>query len=442
MTWLALRPAAFARAPPFGLTCRPGLRSYSAAAAAAGVPDPLRILFCGSDDFSCAALDALDAERRRNPGLIESLDVVVRPGKLSGRGMKKIREVPLKSLAEKLELPIHERDTFTGWQPPKGINLIVAVSFGLFVPPRLLNQAKYGGLNLHPSFLPDFRGPAPLQHTLLQRRTHTGVTLQTLHPKSFDHGAVVSYTPPIPIPENCTTRNLHDLVTPLAAETLVDSLQRGLHVPPVNDIGWRPTPEELARQPLTHAPKVTSHDRQMDWRSWSADEVLLRRRVLGPVWCAAFHHDSQTVKRVQFGDAEVVEPPHLMKQYQQRCALRRENKLASDDFPDEVRDVRMVSWVWMPRGKTEEPESWEPSFTPYFLDEDGKSILIATPGGEGCLKLSTVTVEGGRPRAAAAVVGDFSEVVKDEDDGHGPGQKGGDWLSWVVTAIVALILGG
>lgn len=213
-------------------------------------------------------------------------------------------------------------------------------------------------------------------------------------------------------------------------------------MPPVNDIGWRPTPEELARQPLTHAPKVTSHDRQMDWRSWSADEVLLRRRVLGPVWCAAFHHDSQTVKRVQFGDAEVVERPHLMKQYQQRCALRRENKLASDDFPDEVRDVRMVSWVWMPRGKTEEPESWELSFTPYFLDEDGKSILIATPGGEGCLKLSTVTVEGGRPRAAAAVVGDFSEVVKDEDDGHGPGQKGGDWLSWVGTAIVALILGG
>jgi methionyl-tRNA formyltransferase len=35
------------------------------------------------------------------------------------------------------------------------INLIVAVSFGLFVPPRLLNAAKYGGLNLHPSLLPE-----------------------------------------------------------------------------------------------------------------------------------------------------------------------------------------------------------------------------------------------------------------------------------------------
>ncbi len=35
------------------------------------------------------------------------------------------------------------------------INLIIAVSFGLFVPPRLINAAKYGGLNVHPSFLPE-----------------------------------------------------------------------------------------------------------------------------------------------------------------------------------------------------------------------------------------------------------------------------------------------
>lgn len=44
----------------------------------------------------------------------------------------------------------------TPWmQMPTGINLIIAVSFGLFVPPRLLKQAKYGGINVHPSFLPE-----------------------------------------------------------------------------------------------------------------------------------------------------------------------------------------------------------------------------------------------------------------------------------------------
>lgn len=53
--------------------------------------DPLRILFCGADEFSCAALEALDAERRAD-GVVESLDVVVRPGKGVGRGYKTIRE--------------------------------------------------------------------------------------------------------------------------------------------------------------------------------------------------------------------------------------------------------------------------------------------------------------------------------------------------------------
>ena len=67
-------------------------------------------------------------------------------------------EGPIKAYAEEAGLPVHPISTFTGWQPPsskwKDINLIVAVSFGLFVPPRLLNLATYGGLNVHPSLLP------------------------------------------------------------------------------------------------------------------------------------------------------------------------------------------------------------------------------------------------------------------------------------------------
>lgn len=38
---------------------------------------------------------------------------------------------------------------------PKGINLIIAVSFGLFIPASVLRQCRYGGLNVHPSLLPE-----------------------------------------------------------------------------------------------------------------------------------------------------------------------------------------------------------------------------------------------------------------------------------------------
>jgi methionyl-tRNA formyltransferase len=83
--------------------------------------------------------------------------------------------VPCKLLAEDLGLKIHQRETFTKWDVslenpqlipyykgvteilklPEGTNLVIAVSFGLFVPPRILKSAKYGGLNVHPSLLPE-----------------------------------------------------------------------------------------------------------------------------------------------------------------------------------------------------------------------------------------------------------------------------------------------
>lgn len=54
--------------------------------------DPLRILFCGSDEFSIASLRALHAYHLKQPNQIASIDVVCRPGKRVGRGLKKVRE--------------------------------------------------------------------------------------------------------------------------------------------------------------------------------------------------------------------------------------------------------------------------------------------------------------------------------------------------------------
>lgn len=54
--------------------------------------DPLHILFCGSDLFSCDVLKALYNEHVDNPDLIRSIDVVVRPAKRTGRGLKQMSE--------------------------------------------------------------------------------------------------------------------------------------------------------------------------------------------------------------------------------------------------------------------------------------------------------------------------------------------------------------
>lgn len=128
------------------------------------VSKPLRILFCGSDEFSIASLQAIHAAHQRNPDFIKSIDVFCRPGKRAGRSLKKIREgngnfqsyelalmfvVPIKAVAQELGLTLHERDTFTGW-PVSTSNTIM---FHALIVPSCQNQKMSLSISLWLSHL-------------------------------------------------------------------------------------------------------------------------------------------------------------------------------------------------------------------------------------------------------------------------------------------------
>ncbi|KAK8185893.1 formyl transferase [Phyllosticta citribraziliensis] len=249
--------------------------------------EPLRILYCGTDDFSVASLRAVHQEHQRNPDLIDTLHVAHRPGKLGGRGNKILREAPIKSAAQQLGLDTHVIDTFTGWTPPTAFNLIIAVSFGLFVPPRILNAAKYGGLNVHPSLLPDLYGPAPLFHALLKGDKKTGVSVQTLHHAHFDRGTILEQTPypgiDIPDPETCTPAQLSCHLAPIGASMLVDALRSRAFVPPLKEVEWYQSAELKGRR-IRHAPKITKEDMHVDFKTWSSDRIIRTLRILGELW--------------------------------------------------------------------------------------------------------------------------------------------------------------
>ncbi|KAH8685989.1 formyl transferase [Tricladium varicosporioides] len=287
-------------------------KTYQCSLYSTKVSKPLRILFCGSDEFSCESLRAVHAEKTVNPQLISSIDVLCRPGKRSGRSMTRIREVPIKAVAEELNLPIYERDTFRGWDLPRSgtepINLIIAVSFGLFVPPRILKSAEYGGLNVHPSLLPNFRGPAPLQHIIMAGEKTIGVTLQTLDDKSFDHGLILSQTPspglPIPDPDHCSYNNLLSFIKPKAAELLIQGLRERVFVPPLLDVG------HYESKDLKHAPKIKPEDRRIDWSSMNAITIHRRHLALQRLWCTIFINKTSE-KRIIFEDFELVPTPNI-----------------------------------------------------------------------------------------------------------------------------------
>jgi hypothetical protein len=104
---------------------------------------PLRILFCGADELSITSLEALHKELLESPSNVASIDVVCRPGKPSGRGLKQIRHrtlsqsrpfeyaditaAPIKDAADRLGLPVHQINTFTGWKVSRLVRFLIFV---------------------------------------------------------------------------------------------------------------------------------------------------------------------------------------------------------------------------------------------------------------------------------------------------------------------------
>jgi len=245
----------------------------------------LRILFCGSDEFSEPSLIALHEELQSPDSPILSIDVVTKADKYHGRNNKQLYQTGLGCLAERCGLPVHKIDTFTGWQPPvydstfnPEINLIVAVSFGLLIPMRIINGATYGGLNVHPSMLPNLPGAAPISWAILHNLTHTGVSVQTLHPTKFDGGIVLNQTPypgmKIPDKDNITSQELTKILGRMGAKLLVDAIRNKLYIPP-----YEAVPSTLDESGILRAPKLNTGTWTIDFQTMSKDSILRRLRT-------------------------------------------------------------------------------------------------------------------------------------------------------------------
>ena len=107
--------------------------------------------------------------------------------------------------------------------------------------------------------------------------------MQTLHPKDFDRGTILAQTPYPGLSHEATNVNqLEALITPKAAEMLVQGIRDRIFVPPLHDVGWHEDDPQLTE--LRHAPKITPEDRHIDWGKWTAEEILRRHQVIGPLW--------------------------------------------------------------------------------------------------------------------------------------------------------------
>ncbi|EGZ07199.1 hypothetical protein PHYSODRAFT_565252 [Phytophthora sojae] len=164
---------------------------------------PYRVLFFGTDDVSLATLKALHAHSNEELGadrLVEHIAVVC-PSDRPMNGRKKDEPVPVKKFAQRCGLkvfdtPAHLKSLKT-WNFPVAdkFDVGVVVSFGYFLHPHMLKNLHHGAINMHPSLLPKYRGPAPIHHALLNGDKTTGVSVIEIDPKAFDVGRILLQDP-------------------------------------------------------------------------------------------------------------------------------------------------------------------------------------------------------------------------------------------------------
>lgn len=216
-------------------------------------------------------------------------------------------------------------------------------------------------------------------------------------------------------------QGLHDILTPIAANMLVDGLRRGLHVPPLKDVGWKPTEEE--QEMLCHAPKLAKRDSQINWSTWSADDIVLRQRVLGSLWSMALaDRERKKSMRLILENVESVKRPadveRWIQTYFERQKSGSQHKRGELDGREAIEEnqklgIKVVDWLWHPKHTSaEDTMNAKDTRLAYFEEKDG-SILIPVPKG-GCVRVPTIKVEGSSSKPAArAISSNFGFIEKD-----------------------------
>ncbi len=242
----------------------------------------MKIIFFGTPDFAVYFLKALLNNKSH-----EVLAVVTKPDKPKGRG-KKLLTSPVKEEALAANLPI--------LQPTKAreavdqlaafsADLFIVVAYGQILPQRVLSLPKHGCINVHGSLLPQYRGAAPIQWSIINGDEKTGVSIMYMD-KGMDTGDII-LTKEIILNERETYGSLHDKMALVGVDALNEALEL------VSD--GRAIRTKQDNELATCAPMITKETERIDW-SKSSVEIDRLVRGLNPSPGAHTTFDGQVMK--------------------------------------------------------------------------------------------------------------------------------------------------
>ncbi len=243
----------------------------------------MKVIFMGTPDFSVPCLEMLIKEGYEVPL------VVTQPDRQRGRGHK-VSFSPVKELALSLNIPVFQPESLknnelSGYLEEIKPDVIVVVAYGKLLPEYILNYPKYGCINVHASLLPKLRGAAPIQWSVINGDTVTGVTTMLMD-KGMDTGDIL-YKASVEIEKEDTAGTMFEKLKVMGASLLKTTL---IKVRDGKSVRIKQNEEEA-----TYAPMIMKKDALIDF-SKTPEEIINKLRGLNPAPVGFTYHNGKKIK--------------------------------------------------------------------------------------------------------------------------------------------------
>lgn len=240
----------------------------------------IKVLFMGTPDYAQQILNVLILDEN-----IDVVGVFTQPDKPVGR-KKVLTPPPVKVLAQQYNLPIFQPSRLRDDDVVKEIlsidcDFIVVAAYGQILSQEILNHAP--SINLHASILPQYRGASPIQQTLLNGDTQTGVTAMLMD-VGLDTGDILKINK-IQVHQNEMVESLFKRLTEVASLLTLDVLK--------NFHNYKPIPQN--ENQVSHCTKISKKDGEIEFDN--AEKIFNKYRAFTP-WPGIFLSSGLKLKNI------------------------------------------------------------------------------------------------------------------------------------------------